>query len=108
VHLIGGIGCGNNEHGTLAKVTERKAMQPMDLYRILHQEPFQPLRVHLTDGRSYDIHDPYQAVVGKTYFHIGIPAPDLPEGIYDHIEYLEPADVVRVDPLETKAPPADT
>jgi hypothetical protein len=83
-------------------------MRPMDLYRILHQEPFQPVRVHLTDGRSYDISHPYQAVVGKTYFHIGIPAPDLPEGIYDYIEYLDPADVVRVDPLETMASPVGT
>ena len=83
-------------------------MRPTDLYRILHQEPFQPVRVHLTDGRSYDISHAYQAVVGKTYVHIGIPASDLPEGIYDYIEYLDPADVVRVEPLETTASPVAT
>jgi hypothetical protein len=83
-------------------------MRPEDLYRILHQQPFQPVRVHLTDGRFYDIRYPYQAVVGKTFFHIGIAVPDLPEGIYDHVEFIDPADITRLEPLETTASPVAT
>jgi hypothetical protein len=83
-------------------------MRPEDLYRILHQQPFQPVRVRLTDGRFYDIRYPYQAVVGKTFFDIGIAVPHLPEGIYDHVESIDPADIARVEPLETTASPAAT
>jgi hypothetical protein len=78
-------------------------MPPEDLHRILHQQPFQPVRVHLTDGRSYDIRFPHQAVVGKTFFDIGIAMPNLPEGIYDHVESVDPMDIARVEPLGTTA-----
>jgi hypothetical protein len=81
------------------------AMRPADLYRILHQQPFQPVRVHLTDGRCYDIRYPYQAVVGKTFFDIGIALPNQVEGIYDHVESIDPADIARVEPLETTTSP---
>jgi hypothetical protein len=78
-------------------------MRPEDLYRLLHQQPFQPIRVPLTDGRSYDIRLSNQAVVGRTFFDNGIAAPHLPEGIYDRIESIDPRDISRVDPLETTA-----
>jgi hypothetical protein len=81
-------------------------MRPQDLYHVLHKKPFQPVRVHLTDGRFYDILDPCQAVVGKTFFDIGIAVPHLPEGVYDRVESVDPADVARVEPLETTASPA--
>ena len=83
-------------------------MRPKDLYQILHRQPFQSVRVQLTDGRSYDIRDPHQAVVGMTFLDIWIPAPDLPEGIYDHVEMIDPADIARVDLLETGASPIVT
>jgi len=53
-------------------------MQPEDLYDIVHRKPFQPLRVHLTDGRFYDILYPYNNVVGTTFLVIGIPEPNDP------------------------------
>jgi hypothetical protein len=84
------------------------AMRPEDLYRVLHHQPFQPVRVHLTDGRSYDIRYSHQAVVGKTFFDIGIAVPNLPQGIYDHVESIDPADIARVEPLETTASPVAT
>ena len=94
------------ELDTLTETNEGPvAMRPEDLYRIPHQQPFQPMRVHLTDGRSYEIRYPHQAVVGKTFFHVGIGAPDLPEGIYDHVEYIDPANITRVEPFETTVAP---
>jgi hypothetical protein len=93
-------------HGdAYGKEEGQAAMRPEDVYRILHQQPFQPVRVHLTDGRSYDIHHPHQAVVGKTFFDIGIAVPSLPEGIYERVESLDPADIARVEPLGTTASP---
>ena len=53
----------------------------MDLYRILHRKPFQPIRVYLTDGRSYDIRYERNNVVGTNFFAIGIPTLEDPEFI---------------------------
>jgi hypothetical protein len=54
------------------------------------------------------VRSPHQAVVGMTFLDIWIPAPDLPEGIYDHVEMIDPADIARVDLLETGASPIVT
>jgi hypothetical protein len=83
-------------------------MRPEDLERALHRKPFQPIRVLLTDGRSYEICYPHQAVVGKTFFDIGIPASSQPVPIYDHVESVDPADIERLEPLETPVSSADT
>ena len=56
-------------------------MGPEQLYKTLHEQPFQPVRVHLADGRSYDIRSRELVIVGVTYLAIGIQAPDEPEGI---------------------------
>jgi hypothetical protein len=83
-------------------------MRPEDLYRLLHQNPFPPTRVHLKDGRCYDIRYPNQAVVGKTFIDIGIPLPNQPEPIFDYVESLDPADIDRVEMLATRTSPAAT
>jgi hypothetical protein len=82
-------------------------MQPEDLHRVLRRKPFQPIRVLLKDGRSYEIRYPSQAVVGKTFFDIGIPASNQLAPIYDYIESVDPADIDRLELLETPVPSAD-
>jgi hypothetical protein len=78
-------------------------IQPEELYRILHQEPFQPLRVHLKDGRVFDIRHEHLATVGKTYFNIGIPLPNDPDPwpLYDYVETVDLVDIAHVEPLPT-------
>ena len=44
----------------------------------LYQETFQPFRVHLKDGRSYEILHPNLGLAADAVFIIGIPAPDDP------------------------------
>ena len=67
--------------------------------RIL-ERPFQPFRVHLTDGRRFDIHDPSWNLVGEAVFLIGV-APDddprsrLPER-HERVDYQL---IARVEPL---------
>jgi hypothetical protein len=48
---------------------------PEFLYDLLHQKPFVPLRVHLKDGRVFEIRYPHNNVVGVDYFAISIPEP---------------------------------
>jgi hypothetical protein len=77
-------------------------MGPEELWHILHRKPFQPFRVLLKDGRSYDVRHQHLAVVGKTYFQMGIPAagdPD-PRPLYDYLVTLDLPDIDRVETLD--------
>jgi hypothetical protein len=78
-------------------------IQPEELYRLLHQTPFQPVRIHLTDGRVFDIRHEHLATVGKTYCNIGIPLPNDPDPwpLYDYVETVDLVDIDRVEPLLT-------
>lgn len=72
----------------------------MDLYRTLHRKPFQPFRVYLKDGRSYDIRYPRNNVVGTTFFVIGIPTPEDPEFVAERTIRVLRDRIDRVEDLE--------
>jgi hypothetical protein len=80
-------------------------MQPEQIYHLLEEQPFRPMRVHLQDGRVYDITSRQLAVVGVNYLDIGIQAADLAEGIAESVVSVDPADVLRVEPAPAPAEP---
>jgi hypothetical protein len=53
----------------------------------LKRQPFQPFRVHVADGRKYDVRFPRMNLLAQTFIKIGIPAPD----IASEIEVLPPS-----------------
>ena len=83
-------------------------IQPEDLYHTLHCKPFRPFRVHLTDGRRYDICYPHLAVVGKTYFSIGIPKKHHSADPWPLYEYVESVDLIDIDRIESLTAPAQS
>jgi hypothetical protein len=74
-------------------------MDPVELYQKLATRPFQPVRVHLKDGRSYDILDRQLVIVGVTELTIGIPAPGATEPIFDRLVWADLNDIRSVDPF---------
>ena len=81
-------------------------LQPEQLYFTLQQQPFQPVRVHLTDGRTIDIRSRELAVVGVNYLAIGIQATDEPEGIIATSIKVPLSDIRLVEPLPSPVSPA--
>ena len=79
-------------------------MNPEQLYHMLQRKLFQPVRVHLKDGRFYDIPIRELAVVGVTYLNIGIQAPGARPGIVDSVEMVDLEEIARIEPLATIAP----
>ena len=79
-------------------------MRPEELYGILHRKPFQPFRVHVTDGRVYDIRYPKISMVGTTFFMIGIPDSDEPEDLADHWDMVDLPMISLIEPLEAHSP----
>lgn len=74
-----------------------------EMQRLLRQRPFQPFRVFVSDGRVYDVRHPRMNLLATSFIKIGVPAPDLPEPICDHTEYVQLDQILRVEPL---APPS--
>jgi hypothetical protein len=65
----------------------------------LRKVPFQPFRIFLSNGKSYDILDPDLAKVGKNDLLLGIPAKDLPPGVADHFEFVALMHISNIEPI---------
>ena len=76
----------------------------MELYRILHRKPFQPFRVYLSDGASYDIRYPRNNVVGMDFFVIGVPSLEDPEFVADRTIDISLERIERVEDLGQPVP----
>lgn len=72
-------------------------MAPNDIAKKLRRQPFQPMRVFLSDGSSYDVHEPYHAYMEVTEMHIGLD-PDA-TGIPTRTAYCGTRHVTRIEPL---------
>jgi hypothetical protein len=75
-------------------------MQPEDIRGFLQHKPFQPFRLTLTDGRTYEIRHPELAMVGRSSVAVGVPAPGDPNPVYDHLVTVSLLHVMQVEPME--------
>lgn len=64
---------------------------------LLKQEPFVPFRIHLSDGMSYDVNGPSEAMAFKYAIAIGID-PDE-SGLPQRSTYVDPHHITRVEML---------
>jgi hypothetical protein len=78
-------------------------MRAEELKELLDVEPFVPLRIHLTDGKAFDIYHPDAVLVLRGRVDIGVPADD--DGrIMDRVEHCSLLHVVRVEELRNEKP----
>lgn len=76
-----------------------------EMKQMLRQRPFQPFRVHVADGRVYDVRFPRMNLVADSFMKIGIPDPEYPsETVCHHTEYVRLDQIVRVEPLPKPTP----
>lgn len=74
-------------------------MRPDDINLLLRRQPFQPFRIHLSNGQIYDIRHPDQAIVTRNTMVVGLPAPDLPPSTYDHFALVTLLHINNLEPL---------
>jgi hypothetical protein len=77
---------------------EATVMSPEDLLELLRTRPFVPFRSFATDGRTYEVRHPDQALVLRA--RIILPLPAL-NGIPERSEHLALIHVVRFEELES-------
>ena len=77
-------------------------MRPEDLLALLRTRPFVPFRIHMTDGRYYDIVHPEAVFVMRSRAIIGL-RPDPATNIPDQSEQIALLHVVRTSEIPVSA-----
>ena len=67
----------------------------------IRRQPFEPIRVRLSDGRTYEISHPDQVIVQRACIDIGIPvSQDSP--VMDRVDRCSLLHVVSIEPLNAE------
>ncbi len=66
---------------------------------LLRWRPFDPLRIHMTDGAVYDIPHPEVCLVLRRRLAIAVP---VDAGLPDRLDYCSLGHVVRVEVLHSE------
>jgi hypothetical protein len=80
-------------------------MPPEEIAQRLQTRPFQPFRIYVSDGRTYEIRHPEMVMVTTTTLIIGLPNPVHPSLVY---QGSAPVSLLHVTGLEPIAFPAPT
>lgn len=75
-------------------------MDAEEIYRLTKQQPFQPFRVHVSDGTQYDILHPDRILIGKRALYVGVGGVD--SGPAQKIEIVSNIHFTRITPLKTE------
>ena len=73
-------------------------MRPAQIRDHLKAQPFRPIRVHVSDGSSYEIRHPEMAFVTTTQVMIALKmsTEDLP----DKVVFCDPVHITCIEPLD--------
>ncbi|MGC1272980.1 MAG: hypothetical protein WBC44_04685 [Planctomycetaceae bacterium] len=78
-------------------------MNATEIRELLRVRPFRPVRIHLSDGRTFEVRHPEQALISHSTMYIGI-GEDQEYNVADKIERISLLHVTGV--TETEQPPA--
>jgi len=77
-------------------------MRAEELVQLLRRRPFIPLRLHMTDGQTYEIRHPDNVIVLRSRVDIGV-MPDPGTGVVERVEYCSLLHIVRVEEFQSGA-----
>jgi len=76
---------------------EKLSMSPADIIAFTRRTPFLPFRIHMTNGRTYDVRHPDQVIPLRSRIEVGVGGDG---SIADRVEHLSFFHVVRLEELE--------
>jgi hypothetical protein len=76
-------------------------VSPVEILRLLKQQPFQGVRLCISDGREYEVRHPDMVLVTTRLIHIALPPIQhgVPSG---ETVYVDPLHITRVEPLTVR------
>lgn len=78
-------------------------MTQQDLVKELRKQPFEPFRIHLTDGSAFDIGHPEMMLVGRTTAYVFYPPAGMQLPAFDRWELVSLSHITRLEPLALSA-----
>lgn len=75
-------------------------MAPGEMLAAVQKRPFQPFRLHLSNGSSYDVRHPEMVIVGQRTSVLGYPRDDATELISTKLVYVDMLHVTHLEELE--------
>jgi hypothetical protein len=77
-------------------------MRPEDIDALLQVAPFQPFRVHLKDGKSYEVLYPNLTMTTRPWLVIAFPDPESNGRWADDYVSIPWSEIASVEPLRTE------
>ncbi len=78
--------------------SDLRKMRPEDLHEFTRRQPFQPYRLYLTGGKTYDVTHPDQVIVLRSRIIVGVGGNnDIPE----HADHIALIHIVQIEELAT-------
>jgi len=74
-------------------------MRPEDVLQLLRRQPFEAFRIHVSDGRTFEIRHPELAIVERSKVIIGVPGPEGPEGPVERSIFCALVHITRLEPV---------
>ena len=78
-------------------------LNPESLRAELNRQPFVPLRIHLTDGKMYDIRHPEMAIITSREVYVGREETSPGSGVAKGCDLVSLLHVVRVEQVPFSA-----
>lgn len=75
-------------------------MAPNEITRLMDAAPFEPFRLCVSDGTTYDIDAPHRLLVGNRSVHLGLPSTPG-ERLVDRVVRIDLLHITQLIPLQT-------
>jgi len=76
-------------------------MRPEDVREHIVAEPFEPFRIILSDGATFDIRHPELCIIGRSSLHLVIPDRKHP-WMADRVSHCSLIHVTRIEPIDAR------
>jgi len=76
-------------------------MSPETIQKRVLQHPFQPFRLFLSDGATYDVQQPEMILVTRREVVIALPKPG--EMMARHVVYCDPLHITRIEAINGRS-----
>lgn len=74
-------------------------MKPEDVLQLLRHRPFEPFRIHVSDGSTFEIRHPELAMVERSKVIIGVPGSEGLEGPVERSIFCALMHITRLEPV---------
>ena len=77
-------------------------MRALQIRNHVRKEPFEPIRIHISDGSHYDVRHPEMIFV--TQFEIAIGVDPSEDDLPTRMIFCDPIHVTRIEPINGRKP----